>query len=89
MKTLKITLFGRVQGVGFRYYATRKARSFNVTGYVRNKPDGSVEVVATTDEKTMERFVDSLSKGPLTGHVTKIEKDELPLKEFPTFEVRL
>ncbi|MEA2066395.1 MAG: acylphosphatase [Thermotogota bacterium] len=89
MKTLKVTLFGRVQGVGFRYYATRKARSLNVTGYVRNKPDGSVEVVATADEKTLEKFVELLSQGPLTGHVTKVEKEELPLKKFSTFEVQL
>jgi len=67
----------------------RKAKSLNVTGYVRNKPDGSVEVVATADENTLEKFIDLLSKGPLTGHVTKVEKEELPLKEFSTFEVRL
>ncbi|MFO7882382.1 MAG: acylphosphatase [Kosmotogaceae bacterium] len=89
MKTLKITLFGRVQGVGFRHYATKKARAHSVTGYVRNKLDGSVEVVATADEKSMKRFIDLLSKGPLTGHVTKIEKEELPLKEFSSFEIRL
>ncbi|TYB83817.1 MAG: acylphosphatase [Kosmotoga sp.] len=89
MKTIEITLYGRVQGVGFRHYAMRKAKSLNVMGYVRNKPDGSVEVVATADENTLEKFIDLLSKGPLTGHVTKVEKDELPLKEFSTFEIRL
>ncbi|MFW6122037.1 MAG: acylphosphatase [Petrotogales bacterium] len=89
MKTIKVKLYGRVQGVGFRHYATKKARSLNVKGYVRNKPDGSVEVVATADENTMKKFIDLLSKGPLTGHVTKIDKEELPLKEFSSFEIRL
>ncbi len=46
-------------------------------------------MVATANENTMEKFIDLLSKGPLTGHVTKIEKEELPLKEFSSFEIRL
>ena len=57
----RLVLFsGRVQGVGFRYTACHIARHFTVTGYVRNLPDGRVELLAEGDSEELERFVGAI-----------------------------
>ena len=66
-------LFGRVQGVGFRWWTRKTAESLGVTGTVKNLADGSVEVMARADEATMERFADKLSEGPTTARVERVE----------------
>ncbi len=61
--TLRILVFGRVQGVGFRSWAAREASRLGITGRVRNLPDGSVEVLAEGDPERLDRFCDSLQNG--------------------------
>jgi acylphosphatase len=56
-----ITFFGRVQGVGFRYTAIRVAGGYDVTGYVRNMPDGSVQCVVEGEAADIDLFVEDLS----------------------------
>ena len=53
---LYMRLYGEVQGVGFRGYVRRLAEAYGVSGYVRNMPDGSVELVAEGDENTVAAF---------------------------------
>ncbi len=53
---------GRVQGVGFRATVHRLASGFAVTGFVRNLPDGSVEVVAAGEAAELERFLDAIGR---------------------------
>jgi acylphosphatase len=53
---------GQVQGVGFRATAASVARDFDVTGYVRNLPDGRVELVAEAAPAELDRFLDGLAK---------------------------
>lgn len=55
--------YGRVQGVGFRYRAYYAARSFGVTGYVKNLYDGSVEMEAQASEECIDKMVLSIEKG--------------------------
>ncbi|MDO4260829.1 MAG: acylphosphatase [Eubacteriales bacterium] len=52
-----ILFFGRVQGVGFRYHATYKARLLGLTGWVRNLPDGSVELEAQGDPERIDDLI--------------------------------
>ncbi len=67
---------GRVQGVGFRDYAEKRARSLGLTGYVRNLSDGrSVEVLAEGPRHDLEEFGGQLRKGPASAHVTAVETD--------------
>lgn len=66
-KTIHFT--GDVQGVGFRYTATRIARRFDVAGYVQNLPDGRVEVVAEGDMDEVERFIGAIHDR-LNRHIT-------------------
>ena len=55
--------YGRVQGVGFRYKAYYAARSFGVTGYVKNLYDGSVEMEAQAPEECIDKMILSIEKG--------------------------
>lgn len=60
---LHAVIEGRVQGVGFRYYVEENARILNLTGWVRNRWDGSVETVAEGDRETLEKFLLALRHG--------------------------
>lgn len=64
LKRARIELFGRVQGVGFRFFAQGMAIRYRIDGYVRNTPSGSVEVVAEGDEDALAKFIEELKKGP-------------------------
>ncbi|HWP42559.1 MAG TPA: acylphosphatase [Blastocatellia bacterium] len=70
---------GRVQGVGFRYFAIRVARACGVTGTVRNLPDGSVEAIAEGSPSAVAEFRRELERGPSYAHVTSIAESELPV----------
>ncbi len=67
---------GRVQGVGFRYNTRGQARRLRLTGWVRNNPDGSVEVRAEGDKDKLESMISWLKKGPPGARVegTQVEK---------------
>jgi len=72
-----ITLTGRVQGVGFRYFTREKARNIGITGWVKNEPDGSVRVEAQGEPAAIERFVDTIRKGPFPGTVEHVDSEAL------------
>lgn len=63
---------GRVQGVGFRWFVLRRARSLNLDGWVRNVPDGTVEVWAEGDEDALNVFEALLKAGPPSAVVKKV-----------------
>lgn len=64
-RALHVTFRGRVQGVGFRYTTIELARSFPVTGWVRNQPDGSVELWAEGKEAALDSFLDAIQESRL------------------------
>lgn len=68
-KTMQVFYEGRVQGVGFRYTARRVASGFDVAGYVRNLPDGRVELVASGDPDEVDGFLSALRESELAGHI--------------------
>ena len=79
---------GRVQGVGFRYTTQNVAMCHNVHGYVRNLPDGRVELVMEGDEREMEDVVQSLQRR-MSGYVRKIESQVAPATgEFHQFCIK-
>ena len=90
MKKIRVHLIieGRVQGVWFRESTRRKALSLGVYGWVRNLPDGTVEVVAEGDEDKVEELVKWCYKGPPAAEVIKVRKrEEEYLGEFNDFDV--
>jgi len=79
---------GRVQGVGYRYFALREAESLGVAGFVRNLPDGSVEVVAEAAEQALGRFEDRLRAGPSFSDVSGVERTPLTPRGALGFHIR-
>ena len=90
MKGVRLIIKGRVQGVGYRYFAMKEAEKLGIKGYVRNLPDGSVEVVYIPDNPEAEQaFLESLKKGPFLARVDSIEKTEITLPDgLSGFEIR-
>jgi acylphosphatase len=79
---------GRVQGVGFRYFAKRAARELGLCGYVKNCPDHTVEAYATGDARSLDEFRLRLSRGPRGAQVTAIEESDEPVSErYRTFSI--
>lgn len=68
---------GRVQGVGFRHHTRQAARRLGLDGWVRNEPDGSVEVRAAGDPESLDRFEEELRRGPRAASVDDVEVEEL------------
>lgn len=68
-KTIQVFYEGRVQGVGFRYTARRVAAGFDIAGYVRNLPDGRVELVASGEPGEVDDFLAALRASELAGHI--------------------
>lgn len=72
---------GKVQGVGFRYWTHHTASSFGLHGWVRNLPDGSVELVAEGDIATLRQFEKELRQGPVSSHVASVTLCDTNLQE--------
>ena len=79
---------GRVQGVGYRYFALREAESLGIAGFARNLPDGRVEVVAKGPDEAMGRFEARLREGPAFATVTGVERVESPPRGDAGFHIR-
>ena len=69
---------GRVQGVGFRFFAEDVANREGVTGFVRNLGDGSVEAVVEGDREAVERFEMAVRRGPRGARVDQVEVEAVP-----------
>ena len=94
MEHLYCRVYGRVQLVMFRDFATRKARRCRIVGYVHNHPDGSVEVYGEGTKVDLERWLAYLHRGPLLAHVECVEAQwnvsppsDIPQKSFDSFEI--
>ena len=80
---------GRVQGVGFRYFAERAARELGIRGWVRNRPDGTVETLAEGEGEAVDRYLDRLRKGPLGSRVDAVDiaDAEVASPRLSSFEI--
>ena len=67
-----ITIKGKVQGVSFRYFTLKQAQVLNIVGWVRNKPNGTVEAVAQGDKINLELFIKILQRGPSFSRVDDV-----------------
>jgi acylphosphatase len=89
MFSLQIFFEGNVQGVGFRWSVKHLAKGFDVVGWVRNLPDGRVELQASGEEPEVRAFVTAIGQSELRAHIRK--QMESPLPESPRargFEIR-
>jgi len=79
---------GKVQGVGFRYFARKRAEVHGVSGFVRNLPDGSVEVHAEGAAEALSVFEADLRRGPSFGRVDDASVTSIKPRGFEGFEIR-
>ena len=79
---------GRVQGVGFRYFVMESAGELGLTGWVRNRWDGSVEVLAEGSRLALEKLLAALYRGPRSSFVTSVHVSWEPASgEWSSFHV--
>jgi acylphosphatase len=84
---LRCIVSGRVQGVFFRASTQRQARQLGVTGYAKNLPDGSVEVLACGDASAVQRLAAWLRVGPPAANVTAVECEAVDTPVAESFTI--
>lgn len=82
-----ILFYGRVQGVGFRYYAVNKANQLGLTGWVRNLPDGTVEMEAQGYEEQIDELIIFLQNRTYIW-IERLDAKTIPLEQDSIFEER-
>ena len=78
---------GRVQGVGYRYFAQRAASGLELTGYTRNLDDGRVEVYAVGPEEKLSALAALLHHGPRWSEVRGVEEQEAAVHDYGSFRI--
>lgn len=91
MKTIRVVVSGKVQGVGYRHFIEDAARRLALDGWVRNRLDGTVELLALGEAMVLEELIAACRQGPAAGRVDQVditEESEVPIAGFhrrPTF----
>jgi acylphosphatase len=75
VERLHAVVHGDVQGVGFRYFVTRRAHERGLKGWVRNRNDGSVELVAEGERADLEALLQAARQGPRQASVSRVDAD--------------
>jgi acylphosphatase len=76
METKHLIVHGRVQGVGYRYYIAYKARQFHITGWVRNRHDGTVEAMIQGTPENVAALIERARRGPPKAEVLSVDMQE-------------
>ena len=84
----RLRIRGRVQGVGYRWWATRTARRLGLRGWVRNRIDGSVEILAIGPEPALLALAEACRKGPEAADVASVERQSAEDDGSPGFDSR-
>jgi acylphosphatase len=80
MQAKQITVHGRVQGVGFRYFVQHVAKKLGLAGNVRNCPDLTVEILVEGDAVKISRLVEQVKQGPPLSRVQRVDVVDIPVK---------
>jgi acylphosphatase len=84
-----ITIYGRVQGVGFRFNTKIKSLMNNIQGWVKNNPDKTVEIIAEGEKENLKKLISFCNKGPFMARVEDIKVEWLKYQEeFTTFSIK-
>lgn len=88
-RRVHIIVEGKVQGVGFRYHAHQTAQELGLSGWVKNLPDGTVEIAAEGESDKLQKLIDWAKKGPANARVTQVHARIIPaLNEMADFQIR-
>jgi acylphosphatase len=88
LSTFRFRITGRVQGVGYRYFALIEAQTLGVSGYAKNLRDGSVEVVAEGQAQAVSAFEARLREGPAFARVEVVDREALAVRGDQGFHIR-
>jgi acylphosphatase len=88
VSAFRYVVAGRVQGVGYRYFVLRQAEVLGVSGYARNRSDGSVEVVAEGSDTALADFEARLREGPTFAEVTGVTREAIMERSGGGFHIR-
>ncbi len=88
-KRLHLIIFGRVQGVFFRFSTRKRAQALDIKGWIRNNPEGTVEAVFEGEENDLQKILEFCQKGPILAAVKKVSLDwSKPREEFTEFKIK-
>lgn len=92
MEAARFIIYGRVQGVGFRFFVEREARRLSLRGWVRNRHDGAVETLAIGPAQQLEQLHQRLRIGPPAARVEQVVREPLCLspsgmREYRSFSI--
>ena len=87
MKTIRLIIKGRVQGVFYRATAKDVADMLGINGWTRNLPDRNVEITATSTEDNLQKLIGWCKQGPPKARVDEVIIEELDLQEFNGFRI--
>ena len=88
MRRVNIKIYGRVQGVFFRYNTKKVADKLNLKGWIKNKPDDSVEIIAEGKDEDIESLIRWCGKGPIGSKVEDVKIEENEFKnDFKNFSI--
>ncbi|HEY2613298.1 MAG TPA: acylphosphatase [Reyranella sp.] len=79
----RLTITGRVQGVGYRHWAMTTGRRLGLTGWVRNRTDGSVEALIVGEDAAIGAMIDACRRGPAMAHVDAVDIEPVDLDVLP------
>lgn len=91
MRVCRVAIHGRVQGVGFRWSASRAARDLGLAGWVQNVADGSVEALLVGEDDAVEKMLAWCWEGPPSAHVTSVNQRDIggrDVNKLRGFEIR-
>lgn len=88
MQAVHAVISGQVQGVGFRWRCLQQAQALGVLGWVRNLPDGTVELWAEGEDGPVEQLLDWCRQGPRWAKVDQVQQQKVVPRGSTTFEVR-
>ncbi|TLX77090.1 acylphosphatase [Labilibacter sediminis] len=88
MRRVRIIVYGRVQGVGFRYFVQEQAKQHGIKGYVRNLPNGEVEIDAEGEHSSLQTFIQTCKKGSRLSSIDDIVIHHIPIYGFQLFSIK-
>lgn len=88
IQSVKINVYGKVQGVGFRYSVLQKANDMGINGFVKNRTDGSVYMEIEAESDIIEIFVSWCKKDPSWSRVNQVKVMEIPFNNYRDFCIK-
>ena len=88
IEAVQIIVHGRVQGVWFRAGTKEKAAQLGILGWVKNRPEGTVEIHAEGEKSQLDNFIAWCQQGTPSANITSVDLNSISLQNFTSFEIR-